>query len=56
MKNKLNILQSLADQIDEEKGYYKFFVERKKLGYFLVPEEPRYLGDERSEERRVGKE
>lgn len=46
MKNKLNILQSLADQIDEEKGYYKFFVERKKSGYFLVPEEPRYLGDE----------
>lgn len=42
---KLEILEAIVSKIDKDK-YYDFAVERRKTGFFLVPDESRYLGDE----------
>jgi hypothetical protein len=41
---KLEILQKSADKINTDK-YYQYTVEQKKDGIYLVPDEPRFIGD-----------
>lgn len=43
-KRKMEILQKIADKIDAEK-YYQYTVEQKEDGFYLIPDETRWIGD-----------
>ena len=43
-KRKMEILQSIANRIDPEK-YYTYKVRKKADGFYLIPDEARFLGD-----------
>jgi hypothetical protein len=43
-QRKMDILQSIADKIDTEK-YYSYQVQKRKDGFYLMPDEARWFGD-----------
>lgn len=43
-EREMEILQSIADTIDTEK-YYCYQVEKRKDGFYLMPDEHRWFGD-----------